>query len=663
MQRHLAFAGELERVAEQVVEHLLQLGTVGDQRFRHRRIHLDGELQPAVHRHVAEVTRDLAGERVHAHFLSVHIHLAGFDLGQIEDVVDQSQQVGAGIMDDRGRFHFLRIQMAALVLGQLLGQDQQAVERRAQLMRHVGQEVGLVLAGTRQFLRLEFGFALQHLQHILLLVEHLGLLPQLLVGGLQFLGLHAQFFFRCRQALCVFFQLHGLALQLFIGRAQLFFLRLQGNLRLLQFFGLGAGVVEQQLGFVGAADVVQAQRDGRQHAVNERLLRGAEMMERAELEHAQQPVLEQQRHRHQMTRLRFAQRRMDAEEVVRHLLHADAFAFQRGLADQAIAQPVTQAQMLAPLEAVAALQLQFLLRFIPGEENTNGRIDARRDQRHQRLRVVLRRLCGLQLRAHLAHAELDPVGIARHQRVAAEHLHRAGDLADFIGTIQPIHFHVEIVIGQARHFFRQAVDRIHHRPRNHPQRADDDQEADHQQDQRNLVRARDPLAHLRPFAQQHLHFGFVDGIQRFGQGIALPVVDRMQAHRWRHCSSVNRHRAQDVGHFRIPDRRLRGRTSQSLALQGIADLDRFAQRGITAFALAAQHVQLLVALTQQVVADRDLLQTNRLDGVLDMPDHFDLHTFLAAGIVVLPGGAVADHAGGQETQKHQAECGQHLAQQ
>ncbi|MNN34423.1 hypothetical protein D3C81_1482290 [compost metagenome] len=137
----------------------------------------------------------------------------------------------------------------------------------------------------------------------------------------------------------------------------------------------------------------------------------------------------------------------------------------------------------------------------------------------------------------------------------------------------------------------------------------------------------------------------------------------MQAHRWRHCSSVNRHRAQDVGHFRIPDRRLRGRTSQSLALQGIADLDRFAQRGITAFALAAQHVQLLVALTQQVVADRDLLQTNRLDGVLDMPDHFDLHTFLAAGIVVLPGGAVADHAGGQETQKHQAECGQHLAQQ
>ena len=244
MQGHRAFAGELEGIAEQVVEHLLQLGTIGDQGVGHRRVHLDGELQTVFHRHVAEVARHLAGDGIDLHFLAVHVHLAGFDLGQIEDVVDQPQQVGTGVVDDRRGLHFLHIQMPALVLGQLLGQDQQAVERRTQLVRHIGQEVGLVLAGTRQLLCLELGFALQYLQHILLLVEHLGLLPQLLVGGLQFLGLYTQFFFRGGQALGLLFQLHGLALQLFVGGAQLFFLRLQGQLRHLQLFGLGAGVVQ-----------------------------------------------------------------------------------------------------------------------------------------------------------------------------------------------------------------------------------------------------------------------------------------------------------------------------------------------------------------------------------------------------------------------------------
>ena len=48
----------------------------------------------------------------------------------------------------------LSVRLPSGVLGQQLGQDQQAVQRRAQLVAHVGQELGLVLGGQRQLLGL-----------------------------------------------------------------------------------------------------------------------------------------------------------------------------------------------------------------------------------------------------------------------------------------------------------------------------------------------------------------------------------------------------------------------------------------------------------------------------------------------------------------------------
>ena len=83
-------------------------------------------------------------------------HLAGFDLGQIEDLVDQVQQVAAGGVDGLGELDLLGRQVAVLVVGQQLRQDQQAVERRAQLVRHVRQELGLVLGDERELLGLLF---------------------------------------------------------------------------------------------------------------------------------------------------------------------------------------------------------------------------------------------------------------------------------------------------------------------------------------------------------------------------------------------------------------------------------------------------------------------------------------------------------------------------
>ena len=57
-----------------------------------------------------------------------------------------AEQVVAGGVDRLRELDLLVGQVAVVVVGQQLGQDQQAVERRAQLVRHVGQELRLVAA-------------------------------------------------------------------------------------------------------------------------------------------------------------------------------------------------------------------------------------------------------------------------------------------------------------------------------------------------------------------------------------------------------------------------------------------------------------------------------------------------------------------------------------
>ena len=86
------------------------------------------------------------------------------------------------------------------ILGELLAEDQDAVERRAQLVRHVGEEFGFVARSQRELggLFLERAARLLDLLVLgldlgLLLGEHRGLQRDFLVGLLQFLLLRLQF--------------------------------------------------------------------------------------------------------------------------------------------------------------------------------------------------------------------------------------------------------------------------------------------------------------------------------------------------------------------------------------------------------------------------------------------------------------------------------------
>ena len=156
------------------------------------------------------------------------LDLAGFDLRQVEDVVDQREQVVAGVVDGARELHLFLGEVAVAIVGEQRGEDQRRVERRAQLVAHVGQELALVMIGALELgglvgqhhlglrqvgaLRLEqvglffemrvdlFELGLLLLEPALRLPEHAALFLELLVAdaqllllGLQLLGLLLRF--------------------------------------------------------------------------------------------------------------------------------------------------------------------------------------------------------------------------------------------------------------------------------------------------------------------------------------------------------------------------------------------------------------------------------------------------------------------------------------
>ena len=83
-------------------------------------------------------------------------------------------------------------QVAFGILAKLIGKNEQAVERRAQLVRHVRQEFGFVLRCQRKLLRLFFqrlsgllDFLVLSFHFDVLVGQQLGLFFQFLVGLLQ----------------------------------------------------------------------------------------------------------------------------------------------------------------------------------------------------------------------------------------------------------------------------------------------------------------------------------------------------------------------------------------------------------------------------------------------------------------------------------------------
>ena len=130
----------LMALRQQVVEHLLHAGLV----LVHRRqVRLDVALQVDVLAlrqrpgHVALGRHHLADAEVR----QPRLHLAALDLGQVEDVVDHLQQRLARLLDVQHVPLLLVVQ--GVDRAEDLAEAEDAVQRRAQLVAHGGQEVAL----------------------------------------------------------------------------------------------------------------------------------------------------------------------------------------------------------------------------------------------------------------------------------------------------------------------------------------------------------------------------------------------------------------------------------------------------------------------------------------------------------------------------------------
>ena len=86
-------------------------------------------------------TDDLVDQRGQVHGLRIELKLAGFDLREVEDLVDEAEKMSTRAVHARsGSVAFLRAE-ARCIGDHHFGQPDDRVERRAQLVAHAGDEL------------------------------------------------------------------------------------------------------------------------------------------------------------------------------------------------------------------------------------------------------------------------------------------------------------------------------------------------------------------------------------------------------------------------------------------------------------------------------------------------------------------------------------------
>ena len=168
LQSDLALTGELEGVGQQVVDDLPDPGRVAQQLGWQLRADQATELHAAgcILREQGGALFSQAGQVKGNTF---KLQLAGFELGEVEDVVEQVHQDLARLASHIQLFTLLIIERAVTGQGD---HAQQAVERGADLVAHVGQERRTQLCGMQGLLAglIKVGVGLQ----------------QAVIGGLEF---------------------------------------------------------------------------------------------------------------------------------------------------------------------------------------------------------------------------------------------------------------------------------------------------------------------------------------------------------------------------------------------------------------------------------------------------------------------------------------------
>ena len=194
-------------------------------------------------------------------------------------------------------------QITAAILRQLLAENQNGIQRRAQFVRHVREELGFVLRSKRELRRFFFERATR-LLHFAVLAFHLDVL----------LG-----------------ELPRFLRELLVRLREFLLLRLQLDRELLR-------LLQQTFGSHRRFDRVQHDADRLGQLLEESDVRDAERMQRGEFDHRLRLAFEQHRQHHDARGNRLAQTRVHARVTRRNVVQEDAFFLHRALANQTFAQ-------------------------------------------------------------------------------------------------------------------------------------------------------------------------------------------------------------------------------------------------------------------------------------------------------------------------------------
>ena len=121
---------------------------------RSPRRHLDVEGERLLLHQRLDLLRDLRHDVAERDVVEVERHAAGFDLGQVEDVVDQREQVLRRALNAIQAFFLPRRELAVDPVEHQRRVADERVDRRPQLVRHAGEELRLEPVRLLQLARL-----------------------------------------------------------------------------------------------------------------------------------------------------------------------------------------------------------------------------------------------------------------------------------------------------------------------------------------------------------------------------------------------------------------------------------------------------------------------------------------------------------------------------
>ena len=136
-----AGVGELDRVGEEVDEHLAQA-----RRVQQRGARVLGsvvELDAALGREVAHPDDAFGGDRRRRHGDGIEADVAGLDARRVQRLVDQRQQVSGAAAHDPEELVLAAVELPGAPVAQQLGEADDRGQRRAQLVRDPGHEAAL----------------------------------------------------------------------------------------------------------------------------------------------------------------------------------------------------------------------------------------------------------------------------------------------------------------------------------------------------------------------------------------------------------------------------------------------------------------------------------------------------------------------------------------